>query len=106
MATPFIAGCTVAAGAYAARSMIRAWHTLKTRPRSFYQGGFQSSMTRREAALILGVRERTPSKDVKDAYKKVMKANHPDQGGSHYLSNKINEAKNVMLGAQNSSSAF
>ncbi|CAN1142921.1 Mitochondrial import inner membrane translocase subunit TIM14-1 [Linum perenne] len=106
MATPFIAGCTVAAAAYGARSMIRAWHAFKTRPKAFYQGGFQSSMTKREAALILGIREKTPAKDVKDAYKKVMKANHPDQGGSDYLSNKINEAKNVMLGGQNSSSAF
>ncbi|CAN1135449.1 Mitochondrial import inner membrane translocase subunit TIM14-1 [Linum perenne] len=106
MATPFIAGCTVAGAAYAARSAIRAWQTLKTRPRAFYKGGFQPSMTKREAALILGVRERTPAKDVKDAYKRIMKVNHPDQGGSHYISNKVNEAKNILLGGKQSSSAF
>ncbi|CAN1304620.1 Mitochondrial import inner membrane translocase subunit TIM14-1 [Linum perenne] len=60
----------------------------------------------RSSAYTWNKREKTPAKDVKDAYKKVMKANHPDQGGSDYLSNKINEAKNVMLGGQNSSSAF
>ncbi|CAN1274861.1 Mitochondrial import inner membrane translocase subunit TIM14-1 [Linum perenne] len=63
-------------------------------------------MTKREAALILGVRERTPAKDVKDAYKRIMKVNHPDQGGSHYISNKVNEAKNILLGGKQSSSAF
>ncbi|CAN1842031.1 hypothetical protein LINPERHAP1_LOCUS36709 [Linum perenne] len=52
MATPFIAKCTVVGAAYAARSAIRAWQTLKTRPRAFYKGGFQPSMTKREAALI------------------------------------------------------
>ncbi|CAI0471529.1 unnamed protein product [Linum tenue] len=106
MATPFIAGCTVAAAAYGARTMIRAWQAMKTRPRAFYKGGFQSTMTKREAALILGVRESTPVKDVKDAYKRVMKANHPDQGGSGYITNKVNEAKNILIGGKNSGSAF
>lgn len=56
-----IAGAAVAAAAYAGRYGILAWQAFKARPRvprmrRFYEGGFQSSMTRREAALILGVR--------------------------------------------------
>ena len=44
---------------------------------------------------------------VKEAHRRVMVANHPDAGGSHYLASKINEAKDIMLGKSNDSgSAF
>ena len=51
----------MAAAAYAGRYSLQAWQAFKVRPptarmRRFYEGGFQPSMTRREAALILGVR--------------------------------------------------
>ncbi|EOY18553.1 Chaperone DnaJ-domain superfamily protein isoform 1 [Theobroma cacao] len=118
-ATPFFAGLAVAAAALAGRYGIHAWQAFKARQptpriRKFYEGGFQPTMTRREAALILGVRflsihdreNATPDK-VKEAHKKVMVANHPDAGGSHYLASKINEAKDVMLGkTKGSGSAF
>ncbi|CAN4117020.1 unnamed protein product [Withania somnifera] len=75
--------------------------------RKFYEGGFQPKMNRREAALILGVRESTQADKVKEAHRKVMVANHPDSGGSHYLASKINEAKDTLLGeTKNSGSAF
>ncbi|KAK8482852.1 hypothetical protein V6N13_030022 [Hibiscus sabdariffa] len=112
MATPFLAGLAVAAAALASRYGIQAWQAFKTRPpkpkiRKFYDGGFQPTMTRREAALILGVRENTTPDKVKEAHRKVMVANHPDAGGSHYLASKINEAKDVMLGkTKGSGSAF
>ncbi|KAI4352900.1 hypothetical protein L6164_007107 [Bauhinia variegata] len=103
MATPFLAGLAVAAAALAGRYGIQAWQAFKARPpqpiiRKFYEGGFQPTMTRREAALILGIRENTPADKVKEAHRRVMVANHPDAGGSHYLASKINEAKDVMLG--------
>lgn len=44
------------------------------------QGGFQTEMTRREAALILGIREHAKEEAVKDAHRKIMIANHPDAG--------------------------
>lgn len=58
---PLVAGLAVAAAAYAGRYGIQAWQAFKARPptvrmRKFYEGGFQQKMTRREAALILGVR--------------------------------------------------
>ncbi|XP_033139799.1 mitochondrial import inner membrane translocase subunit TIM14-3 isoform X1 [Brassica rapa] len=111
-ATPMVAGAAVAAAALAGRYGIIAWHAFKARPsipriRRFYEGGFQASMTRREAALILGVRERVVAEKVKEAHRRVMVANHPDAGGSHYLASKINEAKDMMLGkSNNSGSAF
>ncbi|CAN4092569.1 unnamed protein product [Withania somnifera] len=112
MATPLIAGLSVAAAALAGRYGIQAWQAFRARPptarmRKFYEGGFQPKMTRREAALILGVRESTPADKVREAHRKVMVANHPDAGGSHYLASKINEAKDILLGkTKNSGSAF
>uniref|UniRef100_J3MJ64 J domain-containing protein n=1 Tax=Oryza brachyantha TaxID=4533 RepID=J3MJ64_ORYBR len=102
-ATPLIAGLAVAAAALAGRYSIQAWNAYKARPvvprlRKFYEGGFQPTMTRREAGLILGVRENAHPEKVKEAHKKVMVANHPDAGGSHYLASKINEAKDILLG--------
>lgn len=59
--SPLIAGLGVAAVAMAGKYGIEAWQAFKSRPavprmRKFYEGGFQPVMTRREAALILGVR--------------------------------------------------
>ena len=34
--------------------------------RSFYRGGFLPDMTRREAALILGLRESAPEEKIKE----------------------------------------
>ncbi|KAI4364274.1 hypothetical protein MLD38_020388 [Melastoma candidum] len=108
--SPLVAGIAIAAAAYANRYGIQAWLAFKARPlkmRRFYEGGFQASMTRKEAALILGVRESTPADKVKEAHRRVMVANHPDSGGSHYLASKINEAKDVLLGnTKRSRSAF
>lgn len=55
---PLVAGAVVAVTALAGRYGIQAWQAYKARPkiRRFYEGGFQQKMTRREAALILGVR--------------------------------------------------
>ncbi|XP_039038259.1 mitochondrial import inner membrane translocase subunit TIM14-1-like [Hibiscus syriacus] len=112
MATPFLAGLAVAAAALGGRYGIQAWQAFKARPpkpriRKFYDGGFQPTMTRREAALILGVWEKAIPDKVKEAHRKVMFANHPDTGGSHYLASKINEAKDVILGKRKGSgSAF
>ncbi|KAG0500812.1 hypothetical protein HPP92_000884 [Vanilla planifolia] len=105
-ATPFLAGLAVAAAALAGRYGVQAWQAYKARPavprlRRFYEGGFQPSMTRREAALILGIKENSPPDKVREAHRKVMVANHPDAGGSHYL------AKDVLLRkTKGSGSAF
>ncbi|XP_077239547.1 mitochondrial import inner membrane translocase subunit TIM14-1-like [Tasmannia lanceolata] len=112
MATPFLAGLAIAGAALAGRYGVQAWQAFKARPvaprmRKFYDGGFQPTMNKREAALILGIRENATADKVKEAHRKVMVANHPDAGGSHYLASKINEAKDMMLGkGKGSGSAF
>ncbi|PIA38641.1 hypothetical protein AQUCO_02700101v1 [Aquilegia coerulea] len=96
-----LAGIAVATTALAGRYGIQAWQAFKARPprmRKFYEGGFLATMTRREAALVLGLRESATPDKVKEAHRRVMVANHPDAGGSHYLASKINEAKDMMLG--------
>ena len=54
-------------------------------------------MTRKEAALILGVRESSTPKRIKEAHRKLLILNHPDTGGSTYMAGKINEAKELLL---------
>lgn len=63
----------------------------------YYVGGFDSQMSRAEAAMILGVRQSSSTKAIRKAHRKVMLANHPDNGGSDYLASKINEAKELLI---------
>ncbi|CDW72969.1 UNKNOWN [Stylonychia lemnae] len=69
----------------------------------YYQGGFESPMTRREAALILGIRESAEEKKILEVHRKLMLLNHPDNGGSTFIATKINEAKELLSSGKSSS---
>lgn len=56
------------------------------------------AMSRKEAFDILGLAENASADEIKSAYRKLMMKMHPDSGGSKYLSQKINEAKSLLLG--------
>ncbi|CAH8826429.1 unnamed protein product [Trichobilharzia szidati] len=62
----------------------------------YYRGGFEPNMSKREAALILGVSQQSSKNKIKDAHKRIMLLNHPDRGGSPYLAAKINQAKDML----------
>ena len=63
----------------------------------YYKGGFAPTMTRREAGLILGVRETAEADKIMVAHRKLMFLNHPDNGGSTHIATKINEAKEMLM---------
>ena len=65
----------------------------------YHMGAFEDKMSRREASLILGIRETADEKKILDAHKRLMVLNHPDAGGSTFLATKVNEAKELLIGA-------
>ena len=70
------------------------------------QGGFLPEMTKREASQILGMRESAGEDKIREAHLRIMKANHPDLGGSSYIAEKVNQAKDMLLGKRNRTSHF
>lgn len=54
-------------------------------------------MTRQEALAVLGVPEDAAEEAIRAAHRRLMRAAHPDQGGSDWLAARINQARDVLL---------
>ncbi|KAF7648129.1 hypothetical protein LDENG_00161280 [Lucifuga dentata] len=101
-------GLGVAAAGFAGRYAFQLWkplgqvlsETVKKMPSSafssYYKGGFEQKMSKREASLILGISPASSKVKVREAHRRIMVLNHPDKGGSPYLAAKINEAKDLL----------
>jgi DnaJ homolog subfamily C member 19 len=59
------------------------------------QGG---NMTREEAYKVLGLRPGASEAEIRAAHHRLMRAAHPDSGGSDWLATRINQARDVLLG--------
>jgi hypothetical protein len=54
-------------------------------------------MSRGEALAVLGLAEGASEDEIRAAHRRLMRAAHPDGGGSDWLAARINEARDVLL---------
>ncbi|MGD9535929.1 MAG: molecular chaperone DnaJ [Alphaproteobacteria bacterium] len=88
---------------YLDRTFGTDWRTGESEPQDEQRGAERPSpgdgkMTRAEALEILGLAEGADRQAVLDAWRRLIKLNHPDHGGSKYIAAKLNEAKRVLIG--------
>ncbi len=81
----------------------RAWgaewrtETGGTKSASGAAGARGGAMSEEEARAVLGVGPAAAAEEIRDAYHRLMKKLHPDQGGSTYLASQLNAAKDILL---------
>jgi DnaJ-class molecular chaperone with C-terminal Zn finger domain len=63
----------------------------------FKKNNSQISMDKNEAFEILGLDFSASRDDIINAHRMLIEKNHPDKGGSDYLSAKINKARDTLL---------
>jgi len=54
-------------------------------------------MTRAEALAVLGLAEGADAAAIRAAHRRLMRAAHPDQGGSDWLAARVNQARDLLL---------
>lgn len=62
------------------------------------RGNFKKTMTRKEALEILGLKDEATKREILDSYNNLIKKNHPDLGGSDWITKRLNQARETLLG--------
>jgi DnaJ family protein C protein 19 len=104
MATAILIGAGVTIAALTGRAALRAYaksgiglsSQMATSNSKYLRGGFEPTMSSREAIQILGLKDNASNDAIKKAHRAIMLANHPDRGGSPFIASKINEAKEIL----------
>ena len=65
--------------------------------KSYSKKKFNNLMTKKEALDILGLDENPSKEEILSSYHKLLKKNHPDLGGSDWITSKLNKAKETLL---------
>ena len=55
-------------------------------------------MDKAEAFEILGLDRKATKEEIVERYNKLIKKNHPDLGGSEWITKRINKARDILLG--------
>jgi hypothetical protein len=56
------------------------------------------AMTREEAYQVLGLKSGATADEIRAAHHRLMRAAHPDAGGSDWLASRVNQARDMLLG--------
>ena len=89
---------SVALGAIALFGPLIYQHWQAARGRPGPRSSPRTNMTRAEAYEVLGLRAGASEAEIRDAHHRLMRAAHPDAGGSDWLASRINQARDVLLG--------
>lgn len=60
--------------------------------------GQSGAMSRAEAYAVLGLGPGASEADIRAAHRRLMRAVHPDGGGSDWVASRVNQARDVLLG--------
>ena len=80
---------------YALLGLLVIWLIYRTQARR-ESAPSHEVLTREQAREILGVDEGASKEDISEAYRSLMKALHPDAGGSEHLTKLVAEAKRLL----------
>lgn len=73
---------------------------LKRLPSGRPPGSPSGPMSISQAAAILGIAPSSDPQTVREAHRRLIAANHPDRGGSDYLAQQINQARDILIQAE------
>ena len=76
----------------------KVMNDVQNRAREASQKTPDGTLSRKEAFEILGLSPDAPREQIISAYHRLMKNAHPDKGGSAYFAQKLNQARDKLLG--------